>query len=872
MDVTTLAIQYSFEIIPDCPAATAAGYTEETRKECQVLNGPVFDEENFYYTAYSGQPFFNVFLPSILVARRKDTGEFVYATNNQDYTIDTGDTFVGPSRTICRTNIVVTKDRLYLTSGSMTNIGPQLFCLNKKNGALLYAVAYYLPEEVELEYGVKYLTNANKGDYSRFRGSNARISSLNPTVIPSKGGNAIFAGVSSFQNVFNPGLIPDSIHYTGYPFYTDQGFLFCIRERGSSAYLSHRTAACAPNLKVGDLLLKTGKAGDVHDPFPPGSNKVLIGTISSNTIVTPGAVAGRYFFAQKAIVTPTTVVNAQLFAPFWSTLGAVIRLGDDPQQKTLAQILPLLVVVPPSTSTTYYIHTSLESVAGIVGASAIGSNPAALALWYVKELSSGESVANKQDANGLGYWSNSVWGAAPNFDECNRVIYFSTGQSHAVPLSERLYFAQPENNYRSLKIPFVDATTNYVASPTALNLEIVNSYRKLFEKKIRSLCLEQSRSPRGQMSYVDAILAASPDTGRLLFAVRTVQSDIYVFLGMQDPILVAFPNLNDVDGDVSSGVFKINNRVTATSKNGSSTVLDVAKANRRTYNHGDLCEVGVEVLKFVYVGPLGILGGSNYQSAQDDYLVLGNTANVSGPGSDGAKGSHGNYEAFVSPRGLYVPITQSVSFGLDPECQEVKWYTPLQSTAFGACTYTCGFLLTNDIQGRLYALDAETGTIRWSLNAAAAPGPMKGGVASPSVDTCTGQVFWIASYNTPGYTPGAGKYGMVLQTNDKLRMSCRYGFLNGKTYTATAGAEKFVNKWVVSECETIVFAQNGLETSTYTVTISKEGEIKFYPRDKNEVSSIRYLDGQFFNRVSYSVRYLEIGSGDVKTLFFNYST
>ena len=100
---------------------------------------------------------------------------------------------------------------------------------------------------------------------------------------------------------------------------------------------------------------------------------------------------------------------------------------------------------------------------------------------------------------------------------------------------------------------------------------------------------------------------------------------------------------------------------------------------------------------------------------------------------------------------------------------------------------------------------------------------------------------------------------MVLHTNDK-------------TYMATAGAEKFVNKWVVSECETIVFAQNGLETSTYTVTISKEGEIKFYPRDKNEVSSIRYLDGQFFNRVSYSVRYLEIGSGDVKTLFFNYST
>ena len=57
MDVTTLAIQYNFEIIPDCPTATASGYTEETRAVCQVITGPVFDEENFYYTAYNGRPF-----------------------------------------------------------------------------------------------------------------------------------------------------------------------------------------------------------------------------------------------------------------------------------------------------------------------------------------------------------------------------------------------------------------------------------------------------------------------------------------------------------------------------------------------------------------------------------------------------------------------------------------------------------------------------------------------------------------------------------------------------------------------------------------------------------------------------------------------
>lgn len=859
LDVATLAIQYSFEIIPDSPQVVAAGYTAAAREACQVLSGPVFDEENFYYTAYSGQPFFNVFLPSILVARKKDTGALVYTTNNQDYTIDIGDTFVGKSRTICRTQIGLVGDRLYLTSGTMTNIGPQLFCLNKKNGALIYAIAYYLPEEVEIAFGAKYLTNENKGDFSRFKGSNARISSLNPTVIPGKHGNTIFTGTSSFQNVFNPGLIPSSIHYSGYPFYTDQGFLFCIKEKGNSAYLSYRTAACAPPLHVGDRLVKTGKGGDVRDPFPPGSDSVLIATISEDKIVTPGAVNGLYFFAQKAIITGTTVVDAQLFAPFWNTLGAVIFLRGDSTPRTLQDTLPLLV---PSVEP-YVIRAALSSVTGITETNAMGTNPAALPLWYVKELRNGELVTNKQDANGLGYWSNSVWGAAPLVDECSRVVYFSTGQTHAAPLSERLYFARPENNYRSLKIPFVDATTNYVADPSALNLQIVNTFRKLFEKKVKSLCLEQLRSPRGQMSYVDAIMAASLDTGRLLFGVRTVQSDVYVFLGAQDPLLIAFPSLNDVDGDVSSGLFKIGDLLTATSKNGSSTILDVSNLNRHLYTHDNLCQVGVEVLKYVYIGPSGTLGGSNYQSAQGDCLVLGNTANVSGPGSDGAQGSHGNYEQFVSPCGLHVPTGQSLSFGLDLQKEKVNWYTPLQATAFGACTYTSGFLLTNDTEGRLYGLEAETGRVEWTLNARAAPKPMKGGVASPSVDLSTGQVFWIASYDTPGYAPGASKYGMVLRSADYLKLSCRYKFLNGKTFTA---APDLRDEWKACGDDFVVFAQQGNKSATYSAKINECGLITFRPLKESD--TIRYLDGQFLNKISYSVRYLE--NKEIKTAYFDY--
>src|SRR5574337_1329589 len=92
---TKLKKQYDFEIIPDCPAATAAGYSAADRQHSQLFDGPTYDEKYFYYSAYFGNPLYGAVKSSILVCRRKIDGSLVYATNCQDYSLDSSLNMMG---------------------------------------------------------------------------------------------------------------------------------------------------------------------------------------------------------------------------------------------------------------------------------------------------------------------------------------------------------------------------------------------------------------------------------------------------------------------------------------------------------------------------------------------------------------------------------------------------------------------------------------------------------------------------------------------------------------------------------------------------------------------------------------------------------
>ncbi len=873
--------KYAFELIPDCPAATAAGYTDADRNSSQVLTGPIIDENNFYYSAFNGGTFDNSVKSSILVCRKKVDGQLVYCINCNDYNLDTGINIAGPVRTPCRALPVIVDDKLYLNSGFLTNIGPQVFCINKHTGQLIYAIAYYLPKEVEDFYGTTFLTT--RANYSQFFGSNARVNTCNSVIKknPKTGTIHIFAGCSSLQNVptFNPGLVPGSIHFTGYPFYTDQGVLTRIDEIDGVPSLGARTFTCAKNLNVGDILVKVGLGhpDSYKDPFPPGSNKVILTTLSKTLMKQPAFVntgnpaTSGYFFAQN-ITTNGGPINPNMFAPFWANIGSVITVDDGPSGLTFAQALAILQGLPAGS---HVIWAKTDTDTNIVDTPATGQQ----LVWYTKKLYVGDSVDNVHDIQGLGYFGNDPWGGGSvlhEFKNCcgckiKPLIYSTTGQTHHTPLDERLYFFQPEYNYRSLKEPLVDLTNAYAEFPSQATLDNLNQEKEKFGSIIRGQALTVSRSPRGQMSYCDAIFASSPNSMTMKFAARSTQSDVYIFLFTFDPLARFISGLNDVDGDCSGGVFAHESLISTISKSGVGMVLNIDNYSGGKWDHSYPASVGVNVEKFIYSGPNGLLGGDNYQITQDKSgLVFGNTSNTGF--LDGSRGSTGQFEKFVSKDGLFVFPGIAITQAMSPDKNKIEWNSPLLGQASGAVTVVRKSLLTCDVSGHLYVLSTKTGAIKLIINSGTDTQPMNGGVASPVYDSSSDCIFWIAAYNIPAFPPGASKWGWVLCPDPDLKFPKKgcHKFLDGSVYSSQILLKDAINTWRVTQddcCIYIVVLQYDNKSAIYLATF-KSNIVEFELLSIDNLPSIKMVYGEFLTKNLYKVKYVT-DQGSVDFAYFN---
>lgn len=755
-----LTKRFDFPIIPYTdPVAISAGYT--STDVAQVYSGPVLDEDKIYYCVYSGSIFFNTFKNGLLVCLRKSDASVVYVKNVQDYNLDTGDTMIGVSRMVVRAKLVICGDRLYMTSGWITNIGPQLFCVDKRTGAKIYSIAYDLPKTVKAVYGADFLTTT--GDYSAFKGSNARVGDLFPTVK----NNKIYVGTSSLQNFLNPGLIPTSNNYTGYPFWTDRGALTIVREFFNSAVVEARTYTCAPEFEPGQVLSLTDPE---HNPFTPGECTVLIATITTGPITSPGAINGVYYFAQRidSTLAPVTAANV---APFWALVGSEITLTNAAGVSTTNLDLTAALTAINAVPGRYVLSIALDDPSAVVGTTGSGD----FAVWYIKKLHAGEEVDNIYDANGLGYYGFSVWGSEPHL-ECDYIV-FGSGQAHSIPVSERLIFRDPSKNYRELKKPLVDLSVEYASNPNPSTLHLLEKEKKAFNKRIRELVILELRSPRGQRSYVDAIFGSDADNGELLFAVRSVPNDVFTFLGVQDPVTISALAQQDIDGDAASSVWKNGEQLSAATKNGGLLTIDLTHWRRGCckWDHSSPTANGVNVEPIVYTGPNATLGGTVYVSTAredkcDNLHLLALSSNISSLANGGSSGTiPSDFEKFVSsPRtgGKFFPTGYSFAYSYDQDGREVEWNTRLEGTAFGNVATTGKLLLCNDNSGHLYAIETEKGNIVQTIDSGSAPHPMRGGIASPAIDK-DGRVYWLASYDAPGQPPTAGQYGWVLKLNKK---------------------------------------------------------------------------------------------------------
>ena len=842
--VAGLDVDYEFELIPDCPAATAAGYTAANRAAAQVWYAPLIDGDVFYYVAWTGGILDPVGHKSgIFICRQRLDGKLIFAVNCRDYGLDTAPNYLGDSSIIPRVRPFVLGNTIYLCNDVPTNIGPQLYAVDKRTGKLRYACAYYPPPGAP-----SFITQ--KGDYSQYVGSNMRLADLCPTGAYVKVGDKcvkyIFVGSSSLQNAINVGII-----YDEFPLYTDQGFLFCIQDDGTGFSPVWQTPTCAPVLNVGDTLVQGGDPA--FDPFPPGQDYVVILSKSTPTNV----LSQPYFLPNPpapaqpntcpilgvVIFTKTTPINAQLVQPVWSLSGLVIyedidRVNGHSLQDLLNQWTLEQENMGPDDITRHDIWTyltpdqmtSAQGVSGNVG------------LIYFKQMYPGQTITEPFDAMSLNYWGNGTWGGPASLDLKNNLIYWGCGQAHSIPLGESLLLSQPQYNFLTLKVPVIDTEVRYVAGTATI--DDVNRTKDVFLRQVQNVALDlQLKSPRGQMSYSDGMFAsyifstATQKAGALAFATRFVAWDTYSFLNDSND-LVLYPLNNAIDGDVSSGVNVVQEChrkfLTTSAKGGLSLTLDITHLNDAVvFDHTNLAAVGVKPRLLVFNGPNGLLGGSNYLDAVSKGTLVSAQGNMSWFG--GSKGSDGTLEFEVTSDGRVFDVNNSFIQGIDVKTNKIIWSTPFDNRAHAQVVAYDDIIFAPDGSGSYYAFSRQDGHILWKFDATTHG--INGGIVAPQI-TEDGQVIWMNNYVAFGIVGRPGPNGLVLRVNPEILIcpcDTARSVLRGKTFVswdtapklpgpvpavAPTNNVKIIHDWVSSK--TVVATHQILQppsTSTYTFTI-----------------------------------------------------
>lgn len=852
-----LGLKYKFELIPDCEAATNAGYTKEQREKAQVFYGPTVDGDNFYYTAWHGQ----IFNPqqhksSIFVCRKRKDGELVYAVNCKDYGLDTSANLYGDTSIITRCKPFIIEDTVYLTNAVISNIGPQLYAVNKKSGKLLWACAYYTPSG-------DFITK--KGDYSSYVGSNFRLSDLNCNGFRKNGKNYLFVGTSSLQNTGNT-----TISKYGYSTYTDQGFLFCILDNGKQPSLYWKTPTCAPLLKTGDKIIKGIKQ---YDPFRANSDVVIIDSMTNQY----NDFKNVYYLSENSYTSPImeyvlinkeTNITKNIVQNIWQSFPIddiyIYQDNDTLTKYNLTDLLNLWKTeqknLPENGSVSHFIWSYVN--ANIINMAKNGKN---YGIQYFKYMKTGDTIDNDYDAQSLNYWGNSTWGWGVDIDK--NIAYFGTGQAHSIPLDERLTYIKPENNFLSLKSEVVKAIKLY--SEQKISLETLNKTKEIFNNRIMALSLDtKMKSPRGVMSYSDSIIGCYifddgvNKAGDMVFGVRTVQSDTYTFEFLPYPINVT---LSSIDGDVSSGVLTSCNRIFTSGKSGLTVSLKFDDIKTVKFDGYNIFEKGIKDVVYTFAGPNGALGGSNYENATDGkniYSSQGNMAWFSGASYDGY------LERQVNPDGTIYNPNDSYIISSDVETGKILWSKNYGNRSHAQVKYHNNCLYTQDSSGSLYILNSHNGQILWKFDGKNIG--LNGGIVAPSIHK--NEILWLNNYYAFGIIGNPGPNGACFVPMQNLLVKKSLRFLVNKKYLSWDTFPKYnnpnpaiepINQYTIShlwkkssDVLVLTAKHKNIITSDVTIlhpTCSKfsDGILSFH--QSNDYISYNYI--KFINKNTYLLCY-----------------
>jgi len=352
---------------------------------------------------------------------------------------------------------------------------------------------------------------------------------------------------------------------------------------------------------------------------------------------------------------------------------------------------------------------------------------------YIASLPDNYVIANEQEAEALNYYGNSVWGAACTVDVKRNMVYFGCGQTHNCPVDELLVFQDPAIEYLSRKQLPIDTMYQYARPDSSTDsapystLEDVNAAKDEFIAEQKALNLNfELKSPRGNMSYCDAIIASNLDTGKMEFAYRLMDWDAVTFTA-DDPSLLVIQS-GYADADASSGVMLIENVeipgensgkrtfLAATHKGSMIATLDISGLdNDIEFDNTNLLEKGV-VPDLVYSGPDGALGGSNYASCQDGgyKLIFSAANNASEFGSFSLTYNTGYYEGYefhVTRDGRVFLIKDSYVVAFDVAKKSQVWEVELGQLTHSQVNSFNGVSFVPRGDGILFGLDNGTGEV-----------------------------------------------------------------------------------------------------------------------------------------------------------------
>lgn len=722
--IGALKIKYKFNIIPDTEEVRAAGYSDSDLANANVFYNPVADGEYFYYTAYTTNPLAPS-LPSVLVALRRSDGKVAWSRVTTQYSLD-----LSVNMSFCRPAPAVYGNRLYVVDYMPTNVGPQLYCIDKFTGKGIWSIAYYPP------VGIQPITT--KGDYSylgqSLETSIARIGDQAP-IVERLGDKAnIYVGSSSLQNTsaYNPGVKRGLL-----PFFSDQGYVFRVQDEGKTATVRASMPTSAPLVKVGDLLSKGGPAA--LDPFMPAYDYTIIATQAVDSVRSPYLFSssqpsfipftsrmteGSVPIAAAISFTKSTVIDMSIFTQEAWQLTDTIYLDNGDVPRTKQELVDLWIAEQAANPGPFYYVISAYIPSDLVDDLLSQTNN--LNLFFYKRINNNTRVENIYDANGLNYWGNSTWGAPSSIENDN--LFVGTGQSHGMPFFENAFYSNSYYAFNNLSAQLKVAVDAYIADPTSQNLAALNAVKSRFESDLLA-GVNIERSPRGALSFSDAIMSFQKVSGALNWGTRSIINDVYTFLE-KDPIHITSELMADQDGDASSGIQLFDSVVSTPLKTGIALTVNKLTGDARF---------------ITYLGPTSILGGSNYQCAQSGGSdVICNQANI----SFGAV-----RETMVTREGEIYEDNQSFLTSYSVETGLVRWTSLLDGPALAEVAVANAVALSCDTNGILYGVDILDGRRLLTFDAKAR-NVGGGGISGPCV--LNKEMIWIPSYALPIGGLGSG--------------------------------------------------------------------------------------------------------------------